>query len=322
VSLPPMIGLNSRGRPPDPRWYQISALSGLLLYGLASLDFDVGPARVALLLATALGAQFACTRIWRLPAFDPKSALISGLSLCLLLRTNSAWLAVLAAAAAVSSKFLLRAGGKHFFNPTNFGIVALLLATGQVWVSPAQWGNAAFLGFLLAAAGGFVVHRSTRSDVTLAFVGLYLALVFARSVWLGEPLAIPLHRLQSGALLIFSFFMISDPKTTPDSRAGRILFGFLVAAGAAFIQFRLFRTNGPLWSLAAFSLAVPVIDRLLPGRRYVWADSTPALPPLSKGAFHETPDPGPRLGSLLARRQPSRPPVLRLLRGQGGREAL
>ena len=44
--------------------------------------------------------------------------------------------------------------------------------------------------------------------------------------------------------------MISDPKTTPDSRAGRLLFAALVAAGAWYVQFRLFRTNGLLWSLA------------------------------------------------------------------------
>ncbi|HTO89183.1 MAG TPA: RnfABCDGE type electron transport complex subunit D [Thermoanaerobaculia bacterium] len=322
MSLSDVVEHAARGRPPDPRWYQIGALSGLLLYGLTSLDFDVTLARVALLLAAAISTQFVCTRIWRLPSFDPKSALISGLSLCLLLRTNSASLAVLAAAAAVSSKFLLRVGGKHLFNPTNFGIVAVLLATGRVWVSPAQWGNAAFLGFLLAGIGGFVVHRSTRSDVTLAFLGLYLALVFARSAWLGEPLAIPLHRLQSGALLIFAFFMISDPKTTPNSRAGRILFGLLVAAGAAFIQFRLFRTNGPLWSLAAFSLAVPGIDRLLPGCRYVWAGSPEPPSPLSKGASDETPLPDSRFWPLAARREPPRAPVLRVLRGPGGRETL
>ena len=88
--------------------------------------------------------------------------------------------------------------------------------------------------------------------------------------WLGEPLAIPLHRLQSGALLLFTFFMISDPRTTPDSRAGRIVFAALVAFGAWYVQFRLFRTNGLLWSLAAFSLATPLLDWLLPGSRYRW----------------------------------------------------
>ncbi|HYB53144.1 MAG TPA: RnfABCDGE type electron transport complex subunit D [Thermoanaerobaculia bacterium] len=306
----------------DPRLYQIGALSGLLAYGLATLGLDVSPARAALLLAAALGAQFACTKIWRLPAFEPRSAIISGLSLGLLLRCGSPALAVLAAAAAVSSKFLLRWRGKHVFNPTNFAIVASILATREVWVSPAQWGNGAFFGFLLACAGGIVVQRAARADVTAAFLALYLALVLGRSLWLGEPLAIPLHRLQSGSLLIFAFFMISDPRTTPDARAGRVLFGALVAAGAAFVQFRLFRTNGPLWSLAALSPLVPAIDWLLPGPRHGWPRAIPLPPSVSKGARHETPLDSPgRLFPALRRGAPGAP-VLRLLRGSGRRETL
>ena len=78
-------------------------------------------------------------------------------------------------------------------------------------------------------------------------------------------MTIPLHRIESGALLLFAFFMISDPKTTPESRAGRVLFAALVAFGGWYVQFRLFRTNGLLWSLAACSIVVPLIDWLLPG---------------------------------------------------------
>lgn len=254
----------------DPRLCQIAALAGLLAYGLLRLDLEVRPARAAIILATALAAQYACTRWWGLATFDPRSALISGLSLCLLLRTSWTALAVVGAALAVSSKFLIRVRGKHVFNPTNFAIVALLL-TGQAWVSPGQWGSAAFFGFLLACLGGLVVNRAARSDVTIAFLLAYGGLVFGRSLWLGEPMAIPIHRLQNGALLIFAFFMISDPRTTPDRRAGRILFALLVALGAAFVQYRLFRTNGLLWSLAVFSPLVPLIDRLLPGAPYRWA---------------------------------------------------
>jgi enediyne biosynthesis protein E5 len=301
----------------DPRLYQIVTLAGLLIYGMAVLNFDVSPLRVILLLGTALATQLACTRLFKLPAFDPRSPTISALSLCLLLRTNTFGLAAAAAVTAIASKFLLRWNGKHLFNPTNFGIVVLMLATGGVWVSPAQWGNAAFFGFLLACAGGLVVNRAARSDVTFAFLGIYLALVFGRSLWLGEPLAIPIHRLESGALLIFAFFMISDPKTTPDSRLGRILFGALVATGAAFVQFRLFRTNGPLWSLAFFSLLVPAIDLILPGSRYSWN----VTPFAKKGDSHAALgnlDPDPPLRPSRARG----PRVLRVLRGQGGHEAL
>jgi enediyne biosynthesis protein E5 len=259
----------------DPRLYQIATLASLLVYGVGWLDFDITVSRVVLLLATVLATQRIGDRLVGGPPFgsSARSALISGLSLCLLLRTNRADLAVLTAILTIAGKFLIRVNRKHVFNPTNGGIVAMLLLTNQVWVSPGQWGAAAFFALLMACVGSLVVNHAARSDVTYAFIACYCALLFGRSLYLGEPLTIPLHRLQSGALLLFTFFMISDPKTTPDSRLGRVLFAALVAFGSWYVQFRLFRTNGLLWSLAACSTIVPFIDRVVPGPRYAWTAS-------------------------------------------------
>ena len=269
------------GRPflADPRHGQIATLASLLAYGLTFLEFDITPTQVVITLVSALLTQ----RLgdwWtgRDSTSGAKSALISGLSLCLLLRTDALMLAALGSALAVGSKFVLRVGGKHVFNPTNFAIVALMLTTGGVWVSPGQWGTHAVLAFFLASAGLLVVNRAARSDVTFAFMATFCSLVVGRSLWLGEPLAIPLHRLESGAFLLFSFFMISDPKTTPDSRVARVLFAMVVAFGAAYVQFRLFRTNGMLWALAAASPLVPVLDRVLPATRYRWPREAAAHP--------------------------------------------
>jgi Na+-transporting NADH:ubiquinone oxidoreductase subunit NqrB len=262
----------------DPRLYQILILSSLLVYGVTRLDLEIPASRALLLLGVAQITQYACTRLWRLPAFDPRSALISGLSLCLLLRTNSWALAALAAAVTIAGKFVLRVHGKHVFNPTNLGIVAVMLATGGVWVSPGQWGSAAFFAFLIACLGGLVVSRAARGDVTYAFLAFYLAILFGRALWLGQPMAIPLHQVESGAFLIFTFFMISDPRTTPDSRAGRVLFALLVALGAGYVHFVLYRPNGLLLSLFFLAPAVPLIDRLLPGSRYAWRRVSPHLP--------------------------------------------
>ena len=256
--------------PTDPRAFQIASLSALLAYGMLRLDFGVPAERVAVLVATALGAQYALTRLAGLPRFDPKSALISSLSLCLLLRTGSLGLAAAAALVTIASKFLIRARGKHVFNPVNFGLVAMLLVSDAVWVSPGQWGSPALLAFLVACLGLVVVNRAARSDVTFAFLLAYSGLLAARALWLGDPWRIPLHQLTSGALLIFAFFMISDPKTTPDSRAGRFLFAAAVALAAAYVQFVLYRPNPLLWALAACSPLVPFVDRLLPGPRYEW----------------------------------------------------
>jgi Na+-translocating ferredoxin:NAD+ oxidoreductase RnfD subunit len=94
--------------------------------------------------------------------------------------------------------------------------------------------------------------------------------LFGRAALLHQAWVAPLHQLQNGAVSLFAFHMISDPRTTPDSRTGRIVFAVLVALGAGFVQFVLYRTNGLLWSLAACSLLVPVLDRVFPGRAYAW----------------------------------------------------
>ena len=261
----------SRFVPRDPRYYQIAVLASLLLYGVGWLSFDTGEIEIAILLGAVLITQYLCNKFIAASPFDPRSALISGLSLCLLLRTNSVALLIVTAVVTIASKFFLKWNHKHIFNPTNFGIVAMIALSGEVWVSPAQWGSKLQFGFLMACLGGMVVHRALRSDVSYAFIFSYAAILLGRAYWLGDPLAIPLKQLQSGALLLFTFFMISDPKTTPDSRAGRLLFAILVAAGAAYVQFVLYRTNGLLWSLALCSLLTPFIDYLLPGTKYQWS---------------------------------------------------
>ncbi len=247
----------------DPRLWQIGALTALLMYGVFVLRFEVTLLRAALIVGTAVATQ-------RVFSKDVLSAVISGLSLTLLLRSNHLYILLAAAVIAVASKFVVRIKGKHIFNPTNFAIVALIATTNDAWVSPGQWGSVAFFGFLIVCLGGLVVYRAERSDVTCAFIVFWSAVVIGRSLWLGEPITIPLHRLENGALLLFTFFMISDPRTTPDSRAGRILFAALVALGAGYIQFRLFRTNGILWSLAVTSFFTPVIDILFQAERFVW----------------------------------------------------
>jgi Na+-transporting NADH:ubiquinone oxidoreductase subunit NqrB len=288
----PSPSLNGRSRPPgrrfDPRWWQICCLGGLLTYGLIRLRFDTPAIQVAATIGTALLAQLIFTWLFHIPTFEWKSALISGFGLCFLFRANDWRLAVLCAVIAIGSKFLIRFHGKHLWNPTNIALVVMMLAFSQAWVSPGQWGSGPTLAYAMAMAGSFVVNRSARSDTSIAFITAYAAILVGRSLWVGEPLTIPVHRLENGALKIFTFHMISDPKTTPNTRAGRILFACLVAMGAGFVAFRLFRPNGPIWALAALAPLVPLIDHVLPGPKYEW--KRPVVGPLWKGDAHEPMD--------------------------------
>ncbi|MDE0828035.1 MAG: hypothetical protein OSB03_02420 [Vicinamibacterales bacterium] len=132
-TCPPSPGPTPRQ---DPRLYQIGVLFALLVYGVWWLDFDVSLGRIALTLRVCLATHYACSRLWTLPRFDSLSALISGLSLCLLLRTDRPELVVAAAVVTIASKFLCRVNGRHLFNPTNLGLVVMLLVSEHVWVSP------------------------------------------------------------------------------------------------------------------------------------------------------------------------------------------
>lgn len=273
----------------DPRYYQISILSLLLIYGLYFLDLEIRLSNASAILFAAQITQYCFTRLFDLPKFDPRSALISSLSLCLLLRTDSLLLAMLAAFIAISSKFLIRWHHKHIFNPTNFALVIMILLFDSAWVSSGQWGRDLLFVFLIACLGMIVINRSRRSDITLAFLGFYTAMIFGRAGWLGDPLTIPLHQLQSGALLIFAFFMISDPVTTPNSRPGRILFALLVTLAAGYVQFILYQPNGVLYALVGCCCLTPLIDRLLPGAMFYW--KTPTTGGTSSSAIHKQGEP-------------------------------
>src|SRR3954447_11177384 len=259
----------------DARHYQIAALSTLVVFNLGWIDFGAQPANSALALAAALLTQIVCSRLTRVP-IDLRSPLITGLSLSLLLRADEPWIHAAAGAIAIGSKFLLRIDGKHIWNPAGFAIVVpLFSASSHVWILPGSWGSGVWFAALLAFFAILVLGAARRSDIAIFFLGTHAALLFARAAWLGDPLAIPVHQLQSGSLLIFTFFMISDPRTAPDSRLGRFIFAASVAFAAHYMAFFMQMRPALYLALIALSPFVLFIDRIFPAARFAW--NRPAL---------------------------------------------
>ena len=155
----------------------------------------------------------------------------------------------------------------------------LLFGSGHVWISPGQWGAEIWFAALVSFFAILVLHAARRSDVALFFLASHAALLVARALWLGDPLAIPLHQLQSGSLLIFTFFMISDPRTTPDSRLGRLIFAVAVALLAHWLTFFVQMRPALYVALIALSPAILLIDRLLPAARFTWIRPTQGVVP-------------------------------------------
>ena len=254
----------------DARHFQIIALSSLLAINFIWIDFGAKPLYSALAILSALLTQIACSRYFKLPHIDLRSPLITGLSLSLLLRANEPLLPAIAGLIAIASKFGLRVDGRHVFNPAGLAIVALLLTSSGVWISPGQWGTSVWLASLVVFFAILVLQASRRSDVALFFLGSHAALLFARAYWLGDPLAIPLHQLQGGSLLIFAFFMISDPRTTPDSRLARLLFAVAVALLAHYLAFFMQIRPALYFALIALSPVTPLFNRMIPAQKFEW----------------------------------------------------
>jgi Na+-transporting NADH:ubiquinone oxidoreductase subunit NqrB len=188
----------------------------------------------------------------------------------MLIRTQSYFWLALASSLAILSKFVFRYRGKHFFNPTNFALCLLLLVTPDVWISPAQWGEEFLIAAWIAMLGMWVTHRALRNDISCSFLGWYLLLLFIRVSYLGQPYSVFFHQLKSGSLILFAFFMISDPKSTPDHKWGRALFSGLVALLTYFIKFRLYNPNALVLALFFLSPLTLFIDKLLPAQRFDW----------------------------------------------------
>ena len=254
----------------DARWLQIGAVGGLLLFGVLWRDFALHWEQSALCFAGAFAAQWAWIRILGLKNVGYLSAIVTGIGLSVLVRADSLWVHPLVAALAISAKFTLRVGNKHIFNPANLGVMIAVLFLPGAWLSPGQWGSDLIAALWFVALGVTVTVSAKRFDIAWAFLACYGLLLVGRLLWLDQRWAVLLNQLSSGGLLLFTFFMITDPMTTPNDRRMRWLYAALVAALAFIWQFVWYRNGGPVWALFLLSPLVPLLDWLRPGARHQW----------------------------------------------------
>jgi Na+-transporting NADH:ubiquinone oxidoreductase subunit NqrB len=265
----------------DARDYQIIFLSGFLTLGWWARDWTIHWVWIAALISTCLLMQFglgllthASVRGWpkRLALVLPslKSALITALGLSLLLRTNHLPTLLLAGGLAIAAKFLLQVRGKHFINPANFGIISALLLTQDAWVSPGQWGTDLWLLAFFLACGGLVLGAVGRWDTSLVFLGVYGGLSLLRNTWLGWSPALVLHQLSSGSLLVFALFMLTDPRSIPDARWGRLLWSTVIAVLSFVLQYYFYLPTAPFWALFCCAPLTVLLDTRWQAPRFTW----------------------------------------------------
>ncbi|MGC4100660.1 RnfABCDGE type electron transport complex subunit D [Ferruginibacter sp.] len=266
----------------DARYFQVLFQCSFLSYGIFYLGWNAEWALyftyLSVSIVTQLCAEIILSRIKSksLPSTVKikngiPSAIISSMGLCLLLKTNSLPVAALAAFISIASKYIIRIRGKHIFNPSALGIVAAVLLTGKAWISPGQWGSNAVLFFAVICLGFIVTTRVQKLDTSLAFLLTFGGLLFIRQiVYLGWPLDFFVQSISTGSLLLFSFFMITDPKTTPNHKVARIIWSMLVAAVAFYLATFKFISTAPVWVLVYMQPLVPLFDWLFKAKQFSW----------------------------------------------------
>jgi enediyne biosynthesis protein E5 len=267
----------------DARYFQILFQTIFLSYGIFYLHWTNESWLYAAYFITSLITQLISEFFWgrkNIPFLQRfkngiPSALISSFGLSLLLKTNFLWVAVFAAAVSILSKYIIRIKGKHIFNPSALGIVAAIFLTGKAWISPGQWGSGIVLLFAVCCLGFIVVSKVQKLDVTLAFLITFAGLIFIRQIiYLGWPIDHFIQSISTGSLLLFSFFMITDPKTTPNHSIARIVWCMAIAVVAFYLTTFKFMNGAPILVLVLAQPLVPVIDWLFKAKKFEWAATT------------------------------------------------
>lgn len=183
---------------------------------------------------------------------------ITALAVAMLLFANDRlWVVAFATAVAIGSKVLLRApvgkGTLHFYNPSNFGITVTLLLFSWVGIAPpyhftenldriGDW----LLPAIIVCTGTFLNARFTQKLPLIAgWLGGFVLQAAIRSYLYDTPLAAALLPMTGLAFLLYTFYMVTDPATTPVGKHGQVVFGLSVAATygllmAAHVVFGLF----------------------------------------------------------------------------------
>ena len=166
----------------DGRHFQIISQVTFLCYGILMLGWDADWKKYLAAFSGCMIAQLLAIRFAGAPGHSMKSALITSLGISLLFKANSPWLFLFAALFAIGQKFLVRVHGKHIWNPANFGIVVMILLSGEAWISPGQWGSSAVLVFIIGTGGLAVLSHVKRLETGIAFMITIAVLEYFRTI--------------------------------------------------------------------------------------------------------------------------------------------
>ena len=294
----------------DPRLHLAAVIVSLHVLGQTAFGFRLSIAQILVSVLTAAVLEVAIAVRRRRVLMWPASALLTGNGVAFVLRVpgtehgdwwslHGAWIFAATSAVALLSKYVVRSRGSHVFNPSNIGLVLAFLLLGSARADPLElwWGPLSpWLAFaiVIIVVGGFAILRRLR----LLGVALLFWLAFAAGMGVlalsGHAMTAPWHLepvagahfwwtlVSSPEILVFLFFMLTDPRTVPATAAGRRAYAVGVALAATLLiapQTSEFATKVAVLGALALACAArpallllretrlgPTVGRLVPAR--------------------------------------------------------
>jgi hypothetical protein len=301
---PPAHALRIRQRvypvvPPnvrDPRLHVAAVLVSVQVLGQVSLGFELSIAQILISILTCAVLELAITFRRTRAIVWPASAMLTGNGVALILRVqgtqhgdwwslNGAWIFASVAAVSLLSKYVVRFRGRQVFNPSNLGLVLgfVLLGTSRVnpqdlWWGPMSVGLA--ITYAIILGGGLAIVRRLRMLTLAATFWVGFAAGVGVLALTGHAISARWHvgsvsgwlfwwvLVTSPEILIFLFFMITDPRTAPTGRVARAVYAAAVAFFAALLmapaQTEFWTKVAILGALTLVCAGRPLLERVLP----------------------------------------------------------
>jgi hypothetical protein len=283
----------------DPRLHVASVIITVHVLGQVGLHFAVSVPQILAAILTCAVIEVTITFVQSRSFVWPASAMLTGSGVALILRyvgtlpddhwTFDGWY-VFAAVAGLSllTKYVIRYRGSHIFNPSNVGLVVAFLLLGSTRIEPLDFWWAPLnawmiLAYVVIIGGGLLITRRLR--LLLLAVTYWIGLAAGIGIlaasghcmtarWSFAPVCgVDFWRvlITSPEVMIFLFFMITDPRTAPAGRVARVVFGILVALATTLLiapQTNEFGAKvGLLGGLVLVCAARPLLDRVFPAPR-------------------------------------------------------
>jgi Na+-translocating ferredoxin:NAD+ oxidoreductase RnfD subunit len=280
----------------DPRMHVASVIITVQVLGQVFFHFNISIAQIVICLLTCALLEVGIVMYRSQVIAWPASALLTGNGVALILRVpgtqhgdwwslNGWWIFAFTAAISLLSKYLIRVGGRPLFNPSNIGLVFVFLVLGPTRVEPLDfwWANVGpalvFALAVIVAGGVLLVMRVRMLGAALAFWFTFAACISVlavtghcmTAVWHIGPICDGAYWAAivfSPEILIFMFFMITDPRSAPRGSSARIVFGAGVGVSAVLLaapQRTEYATKvAVLGALVVLCALRPLIERVWP----------------------------------------------------------